>query len=89
MVRVATVSSKGQVTLPLPLRRKYGIKEGTRIVFLESGRGLRVLREDDLEELFSAFDELRKDSGITRKELAVLVKEAKSRLWKERYASRS
>lgn len=89
MARVATVSSKGQVTLPLPLRRKYGIKEGTRIVFLESGRGLRVLREDDLEELFSAFDELRKDSGITRKELAVLVKEAKSRLWKERYASRS
>lgn len=88
MTRVATVSSKGQVTLPLPLRRKYGIREGTRIVFLESGKGLRVLREDDLEELFSAFDQMRKDSKITKKELAGLVKQAKSRLWKERYARR-
>jgi AbrB family looped-hinge helix DNA binding protein len=31
------VSAKGQVTLPAALRRKYGIKEGTRILISEVG----------------------------------------------------
>jgi AbrB family looped-hinge helix DNA binding protein len=32
---VSTVTTKGQLVIPSRLRRKYSIKEGTRVVFLE------------------------------------------------------
>ena len=32
---VSTVTTKGQLVIPSKLRRKYSIKEGTRVVFLE------------------------------------------------------
>ncbi len=86
MARIARVTSKGRITIPPSIRKKYGLKEGTRIAFLESGKELRVLREDDREELFAVFDRARRESKLTRRELARLVKEAKSRLWSERYA---
>ena len=88
MTNVATVTSKGQVTVPASLRKKYGIKEGTRLVFMEAGDELRVLREEDLDRMFAVFDRIRKDTKVTRKELGALVKRAKARLWSERYARR-
>jgi AbrB family looped-hinge helix DNA binding protein len=32
---VSTVTTKGQLVIPSKLRRKYSIKEGTRVAFLE------------------------------------------------------
>ncbi len=32
---VSTVTTKGQLVIPSRLRRKYSIKEGTRVAFLE------------------------------------------------------
>jgi AbrB family looped-hinge helix DNA binding protein len=32
---VSTVTSKGQLVIPSKLRRKYSIKEGTQVAFLE------------------------------------------------------
>jgi AbrB family looped-hinge helix DNA binding protein len=36
----AKVTTHGRVTIPAELRRKYGIKSGTRIAFIESGQNL-------------------------------------------------
>ena len=33
--QVSTVTTKGQLVIPSKLRRKYSIKEGTQVVFLE------------------------------------------------------
>ncbi|HLE45899.1 MAG TPA: AbrB/MazE/SpoVT family DNA-binding domain-containing protein [Thermoplasmata archaeon] len=88
MTNVATMTSKGQVTVPASLRKKYGLKEGTRLVFVEAGDELRILREQDLDRMFAVFDRIRKDTKMTRKELDALVKRTKARLWSERYARR-
>jgi AbrB family looped-hinge helix DNA binding protein len=88
MANVATVSSKGQVTLPASLRRRYRIKEGSRLVFLAAGEEIRVLREEDLDRMFSVFDRMRRDARLTRRELAGLVEETRARLWRERRARR-
>jgi len=32
---VSTVTTKGQLVIPSKLRRRYGIREGTKIVFIE------------------------------------------------------
>ncbi len=87
MVEIATITSKGQVTLPASVRKRMGLRKGTRIVFMEEGNGVRLLREEDLERGFEAFDRMRRDSKLTRKRMDALVKEARRRLWKEHYAA--
>lgn len=38
----ATVTSKGQLVIPIGLRKKYGIKSGTKINFIEDADGIRI-----------------------------------------------
>jgi antitoxin PrlF len=87
MTQVATVTSKGQVTLPASVRKKLGIRRGSRIVFLESGEEIRMLREEELEERFSIFDRRRKEAKLTPARLEALVEEAKRRVWKRHHAA--
>ncbi len=50
METYATV--KGQIVIPAPLRKKYGITEGTRIVIIDNGREI-ILRPITREYLKS------------------------------------
>jgi antitoxin PrlF len=62
----ATVTSKGQVTLPKRLREALGLKRGSRIRFrLEAGGGMRgdpVLYE--LEDLWAIADQGRRAKRV-------------------------
>ena len=88
MVKVATMTSKGQVTLPRSIRERLGLRKGSRIVFLDTGEDIRVIREEDLERKFAIFERRATERGLTRAKLRALVKEAKRRLWTEHYARR-
>ena len=58
----ATVTSKGQITLPKPLRERLGLKRGSRIRFHLDARG-RLQGEPvlhDLEDLSAMADEDRR-----------------------------
>jgi AbrB family looped-hinge helix DNA binding protein len=37
---ISTVTTKGQLVIPSKLRRKYSIKQGTQVAFLEEGNRL-------------------------------------------------
>lgn len=41
----AAVTSKGQITIPVEVRRKHGIKTGDRLDFIENERGELVLKQ--------------------------------------------
>jgi AbrB family looped-hinge helix DNA binding protein len=41
---MATVTSKGQVTIPVKVRRALGIKAGTRVDFVQTGNGRVEMR---------------------------------------------
>jgi len=88
MVETATVTSKGQVTLPASLRKRLGIREGTRLLFMDDDVGVRLLTEDDLNRMFEVFDRRRKQLRLTRKRLETIVEEAKERVWRRHYAGR-
>jgi AbrB family looped-hinge helix DNA binding protein len=45
----AAVSSKGQITIPLEVRRKLGIKSGDRVRFVEGEKGEFVFKPKDQE----------------------------------------
>ena len=40
---VATLNSKGQITIPISVRKKLGLKQGDKIVFIEDTQGIRIL----------------------------------------------
>lgn len=59
----ATVTSKGQVTIPLPIRRRLALHKGTVLEFDEEADHLRATKCADP-------DRMRSVIGIAAKELA-------------------
>jgi AbrB family looped-hinge helix DNA binding protein len=62
---VATVTSKGQLVIPSKLRRKYSIKEGTQVAFLEEENRL-VLQPLTAEFIRSLRGSLRGEPSLLK-----------------------
>jgi len=62
----ATVTSKGQVTIPSDVRRSMGLAAGKRVVFTPMGDGSTVMRAKTKSVL-----ELRGSLGKPRKRIPV------------------
>lgn len=66
----ATVTSKGQITLPVALRERLGLKAGTKIKFIHDAKGTRM----EAEKPISAYRGILKhlnlpdDIGVIPKE---------------------
>ena len=67
---VSTVTTKGQLVIPSKLRRKYSIKEGTQVAFVEEENRL-ILQPLTSEFIRSLRGSLGKDS----KALEILLAE--------------
>ncbi len=52
----STISVKGQVTIPAPLRELLGLNKGTRVVFELLDDRVVVKRAKNLEDLAGIFD---------------------------------
>lgn len=53
MRNTAVISSKGQLVIPVELRRKYRLKEGVRVVFSEDSQGRLTLQPSIWEEVYA------------------------------------
>lgn len=62
----ATVTSKGQVTLPSELRKRLGLKQGSRIRFHIPGDGLVQVEpiRYDIEDLWRLVDSYPRSEGV-------------------------
>ena len=47
-MELAKVTSKGQITIPIEIRKKLGIKEGSKVLYLEEA-GLIYLANNSME----------------------------------------
>lgn len=63
MGHMAKVTSKSMVTIPVEIMRKYGIKEGMRVKFIETEAGIMVIPIPKLEDL----------RGIDRQHAAAVI----------------
>lgn len=74
----ATVTEKGQVTIPKAVRDKLGLKKGTKVYFELRGREAVMLPEvkNPLEEL----RQLRKEMRFSEKEIQSMIEESK-KIW--------
>lgn len=58
-----TVTQKGQVTIPKPIRDHLGIKPGSKVEFRRAADGSVVIARADGEHVKGRFDALRGDAG--------------------------
>ncbi len=57
-MNLAKVSSNGQITVPVEIRRKLNIKEGDKIIFLEKPNGEIVLQNSSVIAVRQVQDKL-------------------------------
>ncbi len=49
---IHTVTKLGTISIPIPLRRKYGITKGSKIKFVDSSEGIRLIPLVSLRNMF-------------------------------------
>ena len=54
----ATVTSKGQITLPAALRERMGIVAGTKVKFTQDAKGARIEAEKPISAYFGSLRHL-------------------------------
>ena len=64
MTHRSTVSEKGQVTLPKPLRDALGIRTGDRLEFELDGDAIRVSKRPDRDRLAELYGSLKLPSSV-------------------------
>jgi AbrB family looped-hinge helix DNA binding protein len=79
-VETAYVTSKGQLVIPASLRKRYGIKAGTKVHFIERD-GEIVIQPVTKEFIRSVCGMLKSDGSATRE---LLKERAKDRQREER-----
>jgi len=77
---LATLTTKGQLTLPKPIRDRLGVGPGDRVVFRETLDGVIVLEPDtvDLRSLCGALKSRK--TGVTLDDMERAIREGGSRL---------
>ncbi|MCM1538698.1 MAG: AbrB/MazE/SpoVT family DNA-binding domain-containing protein [bacterium] len=79
-MELAKVTSKGQITIPIEIRRKLGIKEGSKVLFLEEAGRIYLANSsmEALREAQTAFaGEAERVGWKTEEDVATLVREVR------------
>jgi len=77
----AYVTSKGQLVVPSHIRRRYGIKPGTRINFVEEGE--RIIFQPVTREYISSFRGMFKRKPGEKSMVQELIEERRAEKEKE------
>jgi len=80
------IQERGQITLPVDLRRKYGLKKGDVVVFEETADGILISpREALVMRLMDEIGTALRERGVTLDELIEDGREIRGELLKELY----
>ncbi len=85
-VRLAVVQKKGQVTIPIELRRKLGIEEGGVVAFVETEDGVLISPRQVLTmQALDRIGEVLKERGLSLESLIESGREIRARIVEEEY----
>ncbi|MCL1822860.1 MAG: AbrB/MazE/SpoVT family DNA-binding domain-containing protein [Oscillospiraceae bacterium] len=89
-MEVAKITSRGQVTIPIDIRKKLGVREGDKIVFVEDAGRVFVANATKVAfaQLREAFSGEAERLGLKdEQDVVTLVDEVREQMWEERYAN--
>jgi|LJSS01.1.fsa_nt_gb bifunctional DNA-binding transcriptional regulator/antitoxin component of YhaV-PrlF toxin-antitoxin module len=72
---IHTVTKLGTISIPIPLRRKYGITKGSKIKFVDSSEGIKLIPLVSLRNMFGID---RGNATIIRRILYEMIEGRKS-----------
>ena len=88
-MELAKLTSKGQLTVPVAIRKKLSLKEGDKVVFLSGDDGIRIVNASilALERVQQSFAGEAERLGLkTEQDVVDMVKEVRKEMNRERYA---
>ena len=85
-IQAVRVQEKGQVTIPLEIRQKLGLKKGDLVTFVETETGVvikpaELIVTEALDEIGNAL----RDKGVSLEELIERGREIRGKLIEEKY----
>ncbi len=73
---VVKITSKGQLTLPVEIRRELGVRKDDYLYVTRAGELILMKRIGvNPKEILDTFQQVAKESGLTRKELNRVIRE--------------
>ena len=88
-MEVAKITSRGQVTIPIDIRKKLGVKEGDKIIFVEDDSRIIIVNAAKVAfaNMRAAFAGEAERIGLTsEQDVVALVDEVREEIWEERHA---
>lgn len=88
-MEVAKITSKGQITIPIDIRKKLGVKEGDKVIFVEENNKIFVLNAAKIafSNVRTAFAGEADRLGLKNEDdVVTLVDEVRKEMWEDRYA---
>ena len=89
-MELAKVTSKGQVTIPIAIRKRLGIKNGDKLLFIETSDGVLIVNPTimALEKIGRAFEGDAERLGLeSEDDVVAMIKEIRKENWESRNAS--
>jgi len=88
-MELAKITARGQITIPVEIRKKLGVKDGDKVIFIEENG--RIIVENAamiaLRNAQNAFAGEAERLGLKNEQDVVnTVKEVRRAVWKERHA---
>lgn len=85
-VRLGRVQQRGQVTIPVEMRRKLGIEEGGVVAFIETENGVLISPQEVLAtDALDRVGKVLKERGISLEELIESGREIRGEMIEEDY----
>jgi AbrB family looped-hinge helix DNA binding protein len=89
-MELAKITAKGQITIPVRIRKALGVKDGDKVVFLHEGN--RIIVENStrmaLKQAQESFVGLADELGLkTEEDVVNLCKEVRQENWEKNHAN--
>jgi len=89
MMEVAKITSKGQITIPIDIRKKLNLKDGDKVIFIEDGDKIVFANAAKVAflNIQKAFEGEAERLGLkNEQDVLDMVDEIRKEMWEERYA---
>lgn len=89
-MELARITTKGQITIPVQIRKMLNLKDGDKVIFVTDGG--KVVMENStrlaIREAQEAFTGLAEELGLkTEEDVVALVKEVRKEMWEKNHAN--
>src|SRR5690554_5037662 len=88
IMEISRISSKGQVTIPIDIRKRLNLKEGDKVIFVEEDDRVFIANASlvALKRMEKVMEGKAEKAGIRNEDdVVALVKEVRRELWEKNY----